>query len=312
MGLGAIFEMQLHQSFPWSCRPLFQSPVLPGAHHILPASLFRSRNAWHPALACWDDKHAHSFGKHLSISFINEFLIPRVYRLFSSLAHTCLYALHIPNNISINFSIFLKRYIVFYHANKKIWILQCSEVCDCSDLDKNIFSFLTLVWTLRLGGILIRGSMLSWMEFQQCRSVSKGISRPRAISLTLVEGRLRSLEKRQSLWQRRCCPGPYCWTLVEVMQGEEAARWREYCLYRERGVLAFSRWSDETFFFFLHDLGEVHGDSTVPFKGTRPGTQRPLTRLPSWSVHQHSAEPCLGPDLNTYALGTVTSKAWQV
>lgn len=68
-----------------------------------------------------------------------------------------------------------------------------------SDLDENLFSFLTLVWTLRLGGILVSGGTLSWMAFQQCRSVRKGISRQRAISLMLVEGRLRSLEKQQSL-----------------------------------------------------------------------------------------------------------------
>lgn len=62
-----------------------------------------------------------------------------------------------------------------------------------SDLNRNIFSFLTLVWTLSLGGILI-SCTFSWVEFQQCLSVSKGISRPRVISLTLVEGSLRSLE----------------------------------------------------------------------------------------------------------------------
>lgn len=117
-----------------------------------------------------------------------------------------------------------------------------------SDLDENIFSFLTLVWTLRLGGILVSGGMLSWMEFQQCRSVSKGISRQRAISSTLVEGRLRSLENQQSLWQDRCCPGPYYWTLVEVIQGEEAAPRREYCFYWERGVPAFSRGARRPFF----------------------------------------------------------------
>lgn len=178
-----------------------------------------------------------------------------------------------------------------------------------SDLDENIFSFLTLDLASRRNSSQWRHALLDGISAMPERE--QGYFQAESNFLDFSRGSSEILRKTAVVMTTQVLPGTLLLNFGWGNPGRGSSTKERISLLLGKGSPCLFKGSKETIFYTtLEKYTEI---PQSPLRAHVQGPKDLSQRLPSWRVHQHFQQNRAWDRIFIHTLwGTVTSKAWQV